>query len=209
VALTFDDGPHVYTSDLLDLLKSNGVVATFFVNGQNWGDDTINSATKSALIRRMIADGHQVGSHTWNHPDLSTLSAADVTTQMTDLEAAFTSILGFSPTYMRPPYFSCGSTCLGVMNSLAYHVINCDLDTLDWAYNTADTIQTSVNIFNQAVVGSSPSSRSWLPLAHDVHSTTVYTLTQAMITSFKAQGFQSATVGTCMGDPQSNWYRTL
>ena len=63
MALTFDDGPDVYTARLLDLLSDNGVVATFFVNGKNWGTE-ITTPTKAALLQRMLSEGHQIGSHT-------------------------------------------------------------------------------------------------------------------------------------------------
>ena len=62
-ALTFDDGPYIYTDKILDILRSNNVKATFFVNGVNWGD--INDETNKARVRRQIAEGHQVGSHTY------------------------------------------------------------------------------------------------------------------------------------------------
>ena len=90
IAITFDDGPYIYTQQILDTLKSNGVTATFFVNGQNtspsewrcsirsrrsisademcigqnWGD--IMSADSQASVKRAVAEGHQIGSHsTW------------------------------------------------------------------------------------------------------------------------------------------------
>lgn len=62
VALTFDDGPYIYTSQVLDTLKNNNVHATFFVNGDNWSN--ILSVNDEALVHRMIAEGHQIGSHT-------------------------------------------------------------------------------------------------------------------------------------------------
>lgn len=62
VALTFDDGPYIYTAQVLDTLKSNNVHATFFVNGDNWAN--ILNADDQALVHRMIAEGHQIGSHT-------------------------------------------------------------------------------------------------------------------------------------------------
>lgn len=62
VALTFDDGPYIYTAQVLDTLKSNNVRATFFVNGDNWAN--ILNADDQALVHRMIAEGHQIGSHT-------------------------------------------------------------------------------------------------------------------------------------------------
>ena len=99
VALTFDDGPAGYTSQLLDLLAAQGVKATFFLNGQNFG----NIYSYSGVVQRMVNEGHQVGSHTWAHADLATLDAAGVTSQMTQLEDALMSIIGKFPTYMRPP----------------------------------------------------------------------------------------------------------
>jgi Polysaccharide deacetylase len=61
VALTFDDGPYIYTDELLDILASNGVVATFFVNGQNYGAITDYAST----VQRAASAGHQIGSHTY------------------------------------------------------------------------------------------------------------------------------------------------
>ncbi|KAI5795272.1 hypothetical protein EDC01DRAFT_717283 [Geopyxis carbonaria] len=208
IALTFDDGPHIYTAALLDLLKRNGVVATFFLNGQNWGAP-ITDPTKVALVKRMLAEGHQIASHTWNHPDLATLSAAEVRTQMTDLESALKGIIGKYPTYMRPPYFSCGDTCMSTLRSLGYHVIHSDLDTLDWQNNTPGTIQNSKNIFRNAINPSNPATNSFLPLLHDVHETTVNSLVQDMINAAKAKGYKFTTVGWCMSDNSANWYRTV
>ena len=62
VALTFDDGPYIYTAQVLDILKNNNVRATFFMNGDNWSN--ILSADDQALVHRVIAEGHQIGSHT-------------------------------------------------------------------------------------------------------------------------------------------------
>jgi peptidoglycan/xylan/chitin deacetylase (PgdA/CDA1 family) len=61
VALTFDDGPFAYTEQVLNTLASAGMKATFFLNGQNWG----NIADYAGTVQRMVNDGHQVGSHTY------------------------------------------------------------------------------------------------------------------------------------------------
>ena len=63
VALTFDDGPYIYTGQVLDTLKNADVKATFFVNGDNWA--TILSDSSQALVQRMLSEGHQIGSHTY------------------------------------------------------------------------------------------------------------------------------------------------
>jgi hypothetical protein len=106
VALTFDDGPYIYTSDLLDLLKAKGVKATFFIVGNNGGKGQINDPKTGypALIQRTYNEGHQIGSHTWSHQDLSTLTRQQRYDQVIKNEIAINDILGFFPTYLRPPY---------------------------------------------------------------------------------------------------------
>ena len=72
VALTFDDGPYIYEGEIVNTLNNAGVKATFFVNGNNWDciyDDNVVSSLKAAH-----AAGHLIGSHTWSHADLTTLS---------------------------------------------------------------------------------------------------------------------------------------
>jgi len=118
---------------------------------------------------------------------------------MTSLESAISSAIGKYPTYMRPPYFDCGDSCTSVMNTLGYHIITANLDTLDWA-NTGN-IQVSKDIFSQNVASNS------LVLAHDVHQTTVATLAEHMIVLSQNMGLRPVTVGECLGDPAENWYR--
>lgn len=60
-ALTFDDGPFMYTEQVLDTLAANNVKATFFLNGMNYG----NIYDYTSTVQRMVAEGHQVGSHTY------------------------------------------------------------------------------------------------------------------------------------------------
>jgi hypothetical protein len=147
----------------------------------------------------MIADGHQVGSHTWSHADLTTLDAAGITSQMTQLEAAFTTILGDIPSYMRPPYFATNALVLSTLGGLGYHVIQADIDTLDWQGDYT----VAINTFNAGLAAGGSIS-----LSHDVDAETVQVLAQEMINSLKAAGKTSVTVGTCLGDPAANWYRT-
>lgn len=130
----------------------------------------------------MNNEGHQIGSHTWSHPYLSSLSDADVTSQMTMVESAVSSAIGKYPTYMRPPYFDCGSACLNVMNNLGYHVIHANVDPQDYAH-TAD-IQTAYNSYAGAI----QAGGSYIVLNHDVHQTTVESLVQNEIDNAKSKG---------------------
>ncbi|KAF7548498.1 hypothetical protein G7Z17_g7003 [Cylindrodendrum hubeiense] len=199
VALTFDDGPFAYTNQLLDTLAEAGIRATFFLNGDNWASIYDYTST----VQRMVADGHQIGSHTWDHPDLTTLDASGIESEMTQLESAFLDILGYFPTYMRPPFFSYNDQVLQTVGSLGYHVIIADIDTLDWENDSPEAIGESIRLFTEDLdAGGS------IALAHDVHEQTVLTLAPAMIAAIQERGLQAATVGECLGDPESNWYRT-
>lgn len=126
-ALTYDDGPYLYTSELLDILKSYGVKATFFITGVNLGKGEIDdpSTLYPNIVKRMHAEGHQIASHTWSHQDLSVITHAQRMDQIIKNEMAFRNILGFFPTYLRPPYVSCtpSSGCIADMAALGYHLV--------------------------------------------------------------------------------------
>ncbi|KAH6636567.1 hypothetical protein F5144DRAFT_184649 [Chaetomium tenue] len=210
IALTFDDGPYIYTSDLLDKLKSYGAKATFFITGTNLGKGKINDPATiyPAIIKRMHAEGHQVASHTWAHQNASQLTNQQFTDHMVWNEIALNSILGFFPTYMRPPYSICEKNCQSILSTLGYHIIYFDLDTEGYLHDSKQEIQTSKNIWDDAIDGANPSSDSYLQIEHDIHYQTVYNLTDYILTSLFAAGFRAVTVGECLGDPATNWYRT-
>ncbi|KAK6828325.1 polysaccharide deacetylase [Apiospora arundinis] len=203
VALTFDDGPYVYTADLLDLLKKNSVRATFFVVGNNGGKGQVEQGSYPAIIQRMYKDGHQIGSHSWSHQDLGAVTAQQRRDQILRNEVAFVDILGFFPTYFRPPYTSCPDGCVKDLNDLGYHIANYDVDTKDYLgdYNYARNTYTS--ILSQR----GPASSSWIALAHDIQPNTVQTFTQYMIDQAKKLGYELVPLGSCLGDPEANWYR--
>ncbi|RHZ54881.1 chitin deacetylase [Aspergillus thermomutatus] len=205
VALTFDDGPYIYTSDLLDILKARGVKATFFLVGNNGGKGQINDPKTGypSLIRRMYNEGHQIGSHTWSHQDLSTLTQGQRYDQIIKNEIAISDILGFFPTYLRPPYMSCNTDCLADLRDLGYHVVNYNIDTLDWQENYSN----SQNIFKSALQSGNPKTNSFISIAHDIHNHTVHDFVPLMIDYLQAQGYTTALYGECLNDPPSNWYR--
>lgn len=133
IAITYDDGPYIYTEHVLDVLKSYSAKATFFITGNNNGKGEIDNAAYpwAATIQRAYDEGHQIASHTWTHPHLSNLTSAQRKQNMYSNEMALRNILGFFPTYMRPPYSDCTeeSGCAGDMADLGYHVTYFDVDT--------------------------------------------------------------------------------
>ncbi|CAI7619908.1 unnamed protein product [Penicillium glandicola] len=197
IALTFDDGPYIYTSQLLDTLSQHGARATFFLNGHNRGDID----TSAEIVQRTLAEGHQLGSHTWNHPSLDTLPYEEIVQQMTMLEEAFVRILGFFPTYMRPPFLIYTPVVLGAMADLGYHVIGVSVDTKDYENDNPDTNWISFDKF----VGEVDAGGS-IVLAHDVYQYTVELLVDNMLADVERRGLSAVTVGECLGDPSEYWY---
>ena len=158
----------------------------------------------------MYASGHQIASHTWTHQDLISLSQTDFNHQIYYNEMAFRNILGFFPTYFRPPYVDCDSNCFARLKTVGYHVIYYDLNTFDYLNDGPNLIQNSKNYFSNYITQSAPNpaTGNMLSLSHDTHYQTVYNLTEFMLKTIAADGYgTSVTVGECLGDPPANWYR--
>jgi peptidoglycan/xylan/chitin deacetylase (PgdA/CDA1 family) len=212
VALTYDDGPYEYTAQLLDILKSYGFTATFFITGNNNGKGEIDiTSPYPDLIKRMIAEGHQVASHTWSHYSLSNITHDLRISQMVKNEMALNNIIGMWPTYMRPPYSDCTqeSGCWDDMQSLGYHRVYFDLDTQDYLNPAPTQIQNSKDIVKQALAV--PGVTDYLSIQHDIVEQSVTNLTSYYYGLIKAKGWKGGvTVGECLGDTdKSNWYRSF
>ena len=206
VAITYDDGPYVYTDEVLNKFAAAGFKATFFITGNNIGKGAIDEKWR-AVIQRMYNEGHQIASHTWSHQDLSLITEAQVYDQMVKNEMAIRNIIGKYPTYMRPPYSSCSGTCQKVMKSLGYVVSYFDLDTDDYNQLTKEKIQVAKNNFIGAMNTVQPATGKKLAIAHDIHELTALNLTVTMIETLQARGFKGVTMGECMNEPAANWYR--
>ncbi|EKV13114.1 Polysaccharide deacetylase family protein [Penicillium digitatum PHI26] len=198
IALTFDDGPYIYTPQILDILAEHGVRATFFLNGHNRG----HIDTSTEIVQRTLMEGHQLGSHTWRHLSLDTLPYEEIIQQMIILEEAFMRILGFFPTYMRPPFLRHTPVVLGVMADLGYHVIGASVDTKDYENDNPETNWVSFEKFKREV-----DAGGTIVLAHDAHQYTVEILVENMLADIERRGLSAVTVGECLGDPSEHWYR--
>lgn len=125
VALTFDDGPNtVYTASILNTLKKYNVKATFFLVGSN-------VARNPAIAKRIVTEGHEIGSHTYSHPKLTTISSKKVVQEMTKTNNAIKKATGTSPTVFRPPYGAINSKIIQQAN---LPTILWSVDTLDWQH---------------------------------------------------------------------------
>lgn len=176
IALTFDDGPSEFTSGLLDILKREQVPATFFVLGRN-------ASAYPDVIRREIAEGHEVESHTMNHQNLAKLGEAGVRAEVFGAEQAICAIQSRANCikYLRPPYGEVSDT---VRSVVSVPMIGWSIDTEDWKSRNPQMIQdrTLGVIRGNAVI-----------LMHDIYSTSVEGA-ERIIKELKAAGFTFVTI---------------
>ncbi|RKF60995.1 Chitin deacetylase [Erysiphe neolycopersici] len=210
VAFTFDDGPYLYTNDVLDKFKRYNAKATFFITGNNLGKGQIDTTPAwSDVIKRMVSEGHQVASHTWTHQSLDKIDSQTFRNQIIYNEMAFRNILGYFPSYIRPPYSQCQEdTCGSKLRRLGYHVIYFDVDTAGYLNTNITQIQKSKDIWDATINAGNPSTSNFLEIEHDIHYQIAYNLTDHILESIYAKGYRSVTVGECLGDPAENWYRS-
>ncbi len=175
VAVTFDDGPSKYTSQLLDELDKRNVQVTFFMTGRN-------AQAYKSTVQRAYEAGHQIASHTYNHPQLTKLNSATVKSQASRTTDILNSAISPAGSYMlRPPY---GSYNARVLNDINTPAILWSVDTRDWESRNADAVYS--HIVNDTKDGS-------IILMHDLYPTTIEGAIRG-IDYLRSQGYELVTV---------------
>ena len=175
VALTFDDGPNKNTTiPILDTLKEYDGVATFFVLGNRVHNN-------KDILRRMQAEGSEIGNHSFNHKQLTTISSSELGDQINKTQDAVMEIVGTKPKLMRPTY---GSYDDNLKSQLEMPMILWSIDTLDWKNRDAEKISNHVltNIKDGDIV-----------LMHDIYGTTADAV-KTIVPELVHRGYQLVTV---------------
>jgi len=181
VALTFDDGPSKYTAQILDLLEKYNCRATFCVVGN------LVSARKST-VKRASDLGCEIIGHSWDHRDLSKLTAEEIKKELNDTSAAIESVTGSKPMLYRPPYGATNATVKNVSAELGYALIHWSVDPLDWKSKNADKVHSAImgEVSNRAIV-----------LSHDLYGSTADAM-ERVIPELLSRGYQLVTVSELM-----------
>ena len=195
VALTFDDGPDpTWTPQLLDILRAQKVPATFFVVG-------MQAQQYPALLRRMVAEGNEVGSHSFTHPNLSMVSATQVRLELDATQRLIASILGRGTLLFRPPFAEDvepatpeQARVLQQASELGYTTVGMGVDPEDWARPGTQAIVQSVLRQVQAGAGQ-------VVLLHDAGGDRAQTVAAlpAVIRELRARGYTLVTVSALAG----------
>jgi len=147
VYLTFDDGPSVYTPQILSELEAKGAPATFFVLGEH-------AVQFPSSVQRASADGHGIGDHTWDHPDLTTLPPDQIRQQLESTAVEIATLTGARPTLWRPPFGSFNALVTSIASSLGLSMRLWDVNPSDFDMPGTDVIVSRVvdNVTNNAIV---------------------------------------------------------
>lgn len=191
-----DDGPYQYTQELLNLFNSRNAKLTLFVNGLNWAC----IYDRADVLRAAYNQGHQIGSHTWSHFDLVTLSQSQLESEISRVDTALAKILGAKPTHMRPPYGSYNQNIVDTLGRFGYTSVDM------WTIDSGDTAGISVDAQFQRYQ-SARTDVGLIALNHDVQQPTVQQLAPRILDWAQSRGLQIVTIGTCLGQSQNEWYR--
>lgn len=177
VAITYDDGPDEFTPQVLDSLQKRGAHATFFVIGYKVG-------LFPHMVQRTVAEGHEVGNHSWNHPKLNTLTSGQISWQLSQTNNIIAQTTGSAPKITRPPYGATNGAVSAVSNSLGQPIVMWSVDTSDWRDRDPELV------CKRAVEGAKPGS---IILMHDLHKTTA-NATPCVVEGLQQRGFSLVTV---------------
>ena len=174
VALTYDDGPSIYTPRILKTLKENNSVATFFVVGNR-------VPMYSDTVKKAYDMGCEIGNHTYEHKSLPNLSETEVKRQISKTNKEVKKAIGEKPVIMRP---TGGATNANVKQWVGMPSIIWSIDTLDWKTRNADSTKKAVldHVKDGDIV-----------LMHDLYSATA-TASETIIPELVRRGYQLVTV---------------
>jgi len=204
IALTFDDGPFDYTTDLLDELKAANIHATFFINGYNYWHDLETNPEKQAVLTRAVNEGHQIASHTWRHQ--IPVNETDIEPMMKRLDDVIEKATGYRPKYFRAPKGDIGADTVKFFEDLGYKVIQWDTDTNDWDFKTIGA-EARVKLVKEFLTKEFAEKReSYLVLMHDVNDHTVHQIVPWIIENAPFDQYKFVTVAECLGDNEETHY---
>ncbi|MBX5437509.1 MAG: polysaccharide deacetylase family protein [Alicyclobacillaceae bacterium] len=191
VALTFDDGPdQVWTPQILRILAQYAVKATFMCVGRRVQEHP-------QVLQWLVREGHEVGNHTFSHPNLTKIPLVEVRNQIVQTENEIHRVSGVRPRFFRPPYGALSDEVIREVRALGDIIIFWDVDSLDWARLTA--VQVATNVLAHTAPGT-------IILMHSAggNGESLANTVQALpyiIQTLREQGYTFTTVSDLLGQP--------
>jgi peptidoglycan-N-acetylglucosamine deacetylase len=194
ISLTFDDGPaEHFTAQVLDILREYQVPATFFVCGKN-------VEAHPDLLRRMVAEGHEVGNHTYSHLFVYFRSRRRIAQEIDRTQTIIEKVTGFRPNIFRPPY---GARWFGLVPTLlerGMHLILWSATGYDWVKDVQGITEAALRELKPGAVILLHDGRETRPAAEIDRSRTVMAL-PAIIAGARQQGYTCAPLNDFLPSP--------
>ena len=182
IALTFDDGPTPGVTDrILDEFQRRGLHATFFMIGQRL-------AAAPDLARRVLAEGHEVGNHTFTHPKLTDLPPALAGEEIQKTQDVIAETLGIQPAWFRPPFLAFRRDLAPLVHDRGMRVVEASVDPSDWSQPAEEKIIETIT--RGAHAGS-------IVICHDLHAQTANAI-GAVLDKLVAAGLKPVTLSKLM-----------
>jgi peptidoglycan/xylan/chitin deacetylase (PgdA/CDA1 family) len=179
IAMTYDDGPHPRnTPRLLDMLRQRNIKATFYVIGEN-------VKMYPEITRRIVAEGHEIGNHTYTHRKLTILSDSQVRGEMTKTRTEIVKATGVQPRTMRPPY----GALLTRQREMIFKEYG--YPTIMWSVDPQDWKRPGVSVVRDRIISNTRNGS--IVLAHDLHEPTVDAM-PTTLDGLLGKGFKFVTV---------------
>jgi len=197
IALTFDiSWGKENVQPILEILRQENIKATFFLSSP-WAEKNVE------LVKAIVADGHEIGSHSRRHVDLNTLSEAELAKELDVSKEVLERISGKRINLLRPPNGAYDSQVIALCNARGYHVIQWSVDSLDWKKPGAQAIINNVVNGRQKNKGASPGD-ILLFHASDSAPHTPEAL-PAVIKALKAKNYELVPVGVLLKNAKESW----
>ena len=208
VAITFDDGPDpAWTPKMLDVLKAKHATATFFLIG-------VEAEKYSSLVQRIYDEGHEIGNHTFTHPDISNIRPRFMQVELNLTERFFASKIGVKPILFRPPYSidqepdtSDQVRPLEISQGMGYITVGDKIDPNDWKDNPRPSAQQIVDSVMEQLANPLPNvGPGDIILLHDGggdRSQTVKAL-PVLIDTLRQNGYQIVSVAQLLGKARAD-----
>ena len=192
VALTFDDGPHYNTPQILDTLASYDVKASFFVVGNR-----LQNPYYAQLLQDIIDQGHLVGNHTWSHADMSNLRQVTSESELRKTRDYISQLTQYEMQFMRPPFGKLSLDAALASWTFDYTIAMWNLDSHDYRSTSQWSAQQQLDKIQEAFNSQSPDDSSHILLLHDYSSQTLENLS-AIIESALDAGYRIGTMEDCL-----------
>ncbi|WP_326635683.1 polysaccharide deacetylase family protein [Streptosporangium sp. NBC_01755] len=182
IALTFDDGPGKYADKLLDTFKKYKSKATFFLEGQY-------VKSRPAFAKRMVAEGHDIGNHSYSHPHLREVSEDKIREELDKTQDIVKKVTGKYPAAIRPPYGEFDQRVTAIAIEMGMPIYLWNGGSRDWATRNEKAIYDEV-LKN--------AKRDGVILMHDWVEQTVKVMPK-LLTALQKQGYHVVAISSLRG----------